>query len=160
MTPHERAAMLSRFEKLADVLGYELTPTRVEGYMAALDDLDYADVVGALSQALRVCKFFPKPAELREFVAASQHQRDVAEDEACAVLRRADEQRRLEAWDEDLKQREAQREAENAKYAAEHAETEEQQAARLARSEAAFQEFRTAMCAMGRRHAWPGSTSS
>ena len=160
MTAADRHRIVSALNGLAEILETTLTPGRIAGYLLALEDVPVDDLVFAIGVAARACKFFPKPVELIEFVAAHQHQLDVAEDEARALLRQADEQRRLEVWDEDLKQREAQREAENAKYAAEHAETEEQQAARLARSEAAFQEFRTAMRAIGRRHAWPGSTPS
>jgi hypothetical protein len=56
---------MARLNLLAEVLAESLTPTRIAGYRAALDDLALADLVVALNECAKHCTFFPKPAEIR-----------------------------------------------------------------------------------------------
>lgn len=53
---------------LADLLDVTLAETRIEGYFKALADLPIETVEAALDVCARSCKFFPKPAEIREAV--------------------------------------------------------------------------------------------
>jgi hypothetical protein len=60
---------------LAEVFDVTLTPTRTELYFRALEDLPLQDVQAAASRAMRECRFFPKPAELRDFAGESTEER-------------------------------------------------------------------------------------
>jgi hypothetical protein len=53
---------------LAETFGEPLSELRIEGYSLFLGDLPDNDLLGAIATAGRTCKFFPKPAELRELV--------------------------------------------------------------------------------------------
>jgi hypothetical protein len=64
-----------RLGVLAEVFGEVLTPIRVGGYWAALQDQVPTDVWAALDHALKTSKFFPRPAELREHAEALAEKR-------------------------------------------------------------------------------------
>lgn len=49
----------------------DITPELVAIYAQALDDLTDADLELALNRAVSTCRFFPVPAELRDFVGAN-----------------------------------------------------------------------------------------
>lgn len=49
----------------------EITEATVGVYALALDDLADAELDRAVKRALRECRFFPSPAELREFAGAN-----------------------------------------------------------------------------------------
>lgn len=57
-----------RLVALAEVFDVKLSPQRQALYFDALRDLPYESCVTALHAAVKVCKFFPRPVELREFV--------------------------------------------------------------------------------------------
>ena len=48
-------------------MGQNVTTERIILYVRALDDLSLESVEFAFDRALRHCKFFPTPGELREF---------------------------------------------------------------------------------------------
>lgn len=75
MTNDDSAVFVARLTSLAELLGEPMTPTRLAGYVGACDDLDLADLAAALNDCARTCKFFPKPAEIRERVAEAEHER-------------------------------------------------------------------------------------
>lgn len=57
---------------LAEVFAEPMSAMRVAGYFGALKPFDLADVTRAINQALRECRFFPKPAELIELIEGSK----------------------------------------------------------------------------------------
>lgn len=63
---------LIEFSKAMMVLGETfnepVSAVRIEAYYAALLDLNAAAVMAAMQQCMRSCRFFPKPAEIRELV--------------------------------------------------------------------------------------------
>lgn len=65
----------NRLVGLAEVFDAKLSPQRVALYFEALRDLDFAAVVGGLNQAVRVCKFFPRPAEIRTLILGDSEDR-------------------------------------------------------------------------------------
>jgi hypothetical protein len=65
-----REALGRALAMLAEVFGESLTPARLAVYDQALDDLAAPDIKTACDRALRECKYFPRPAELRELVGA------------------------------------------------------------------------------------------
>lgn len=56
---------------LAEALDAPLSVVRIEGYFAALRDMDIDSVASAIGSAMRNSTFFPKPAELRAFIEGS-----------------------------------------------------------------------------------------
>lgn len=59
---------------LAELLGAEVSPERLVGYVAALDDLSEAQIALACQRAARESQFFPRPAELRHYVVSRHPQ--------------------------------------------------------------------------------------
>ena len=57
---------------LAEVFAEPMSALRIAGYFGALKPFDLADVTRAINQALQECRFFPKPAELIEFIEGSK----------------------------------------------------------------------------------------
>jgi len=55
---------------LGEVFNEPVTPARVAGYWLALEDVPFADVHAGVERALKECRFFPKPADIRTLGAA------------------------------------------------------------------------------------------
>ena len=160
MKPTDADAFSARMVVLAEIFGESFSPVRMGWYFTALEDLEADDVFAALGQAARACTFFPKPAELREFVGVAHRLVALASHDASDAIRREHEQRRLEAWEADLAQQQREQDAAEQRRKAEwEAAAPDREAARQ-RGEAAFVEFQAAMRAIGRRLAWPGSHQS
>lgn len=68
--PELNEAQLGVLRQLADMFGYKLTEDRIRWFDVALGDLPVENVMVALNRAALTCKFFPKPAELRELAGA------------------------------------------------------------------------------------------
>lgn len=75
-----------RLVTLAELFDLKLAATRQALYFEALRDLPFEKVAQALNQAARVCKFFPKPAELRAIIVGDAE--DAAEG-AWMIFRKA-----------------------------------------------------------------------
>lgn len=71
MTRGDAQAFSTLLAGLAETFDVPLTSTRTELYFRALEDLPLAAVQQAAGEALRHCRFFPKPAELRDFVTTT-----------------------------------------------------------------------------------------
>lgn len=71
---HDRDRVIDMLAALAEVLGVEMSPERLIGYVAALDDLSDEQIALACNRASRECQFFPRPAELRHFVVSRHPQ--------------------------------------------------------------------------------------
>jgi hypothetical protein len=56
---------------LAETLGEPMSPVRLAGYCSALEDLPLEGVAIGMQEAMKKCRFFPKPAEIRELMALS-----------------------------------------------------------------------------------------
>ena len=54
-----------RLVLLAEVFDVKLSPQRQALYFEALRDVPFEDVIHGLNQAVRQCKFLPRPAEIR-----------------------------------------------------------------------------------------------
>jgi hypothetical protein len=65
-TDADREAFAANMTVLAETLGEPMTMGRIAGYCAALEDVNPECLHFGLSRAMRECKFFPKPVELRE----------------------------------------------------------------------------------------------
>jgi hypothetical protein len=75
MDTSQNAEFRRRLEGLAEVFDTKLSPQRIALYFAALMDLELPAVVIGLNQAVRVCKFFPRPAEIRTLVLGDSEDR-------------------------------------------------------------------------------------
>jgi hypothetical protein len=70
MTDTERSRFAELLALLGEVFNEPVTAARVTGYCLALDDLPFPDVKRGIETALRECRFFPKPAEIRTLASA------------------------------------------------------------------------------------------
>lgn len=68
MTDADRPAFSDALEMLCETFAEPMSDLRAESYFAALNEFTMNQANLAVSQAIRYCKFFPKPAELREFI--------------------------------------------------------------------------------------------
>lgn len=66
-----------RLVALGEVFDAKISPQRAALYFEALRDLPFAAVVGAMNAAVKGCKFFPRPVELRTFAVGDSE--DIAE---------------------------------------------------------------------------------
>jgi hypothetical protein len=85
MTAEDRVAFAEAMYLLGETFNEPVSDIRTEAYFDALCDRTLADVNIAVRAALRSCKFFPKPVELRELIDGSTA--DNAEVSWGAVLR-------------------------------------------------------------------------
>lgn len=53
---------------LAEMFDAELSETKITGYLDALSDLPDDDLIAAMHESVKHCKFFPRVAEIREIV--------------------------------------------------------------------------------------------
>lgn len=60
---------------LAATLDAPLSEQRIEGYALALSDLDFDVLAASIAHAMKHCKFFPAPAEIREIAEGSADDR-------------------------------------------------------------------------------------
>lgn len=74
MTRADAPAFSTLLAGLAETFDVTLTATRTELYFRALEDLPLEAVQEAAGKALRQCRFFPKPAELRDYVTESHEE--------------------------------------------------------------------------------------
>lgn len=65
MTVEDTQDFAKHLAALAETFGEPLSSARIRGYFTALEDLPMEAACGAIREALRCCKFFPKPSELR-----------------------------------------------------------------------------------------------
>lgn len=68
MTQADSAPLLERLIGLSEVFRTPLSPAAQQLYFEALQDLDVAPVLAALSTLARTARFFPKPADIRQLV--------------------------------------------------------------------------------------------
>lgn len=85
-TKPERLSVTQYVEQLAIAMGTQITKERIGFYVKGLSDLTSDQLSFAFERALRVCKFFPQIAELREFGEAWRPKID----ETRAILTRDD----------------------------------------------------------------------
>jgi hypothetical protein len=74
MTRADAPAFSTLLAGLAETFDVTLTATRTELYFRALEDLPLEAVQEAAGKALRQSRFFPKPAELRDFVTETHQE--------------------------------------------------------------------------------------
>ena len=65
-----REAFVRSMLVLGEIYGEPVSDLRLEGYLDALNDLPGEDVLDALRASPRTCKFFPRPADIRELAVA------------------------------------------------------------------------------------------
>ena len=70
---------------LSDTFNESFSDMRAEGYFIGLSDLTIEQVEAGARQALKLSKFFPRPAEIREYAVGSSG--DKAEQSWLEVLR-------------------------------------------------------------------------
>lgn len=85
MTDQDRIQFAEAMHVLAETFGESMTELRTEGYFDALRDFDIQQVNVAVRHALKACRFFPKPVELRELVTGDAE--ETAQAAWDAVLR-------------------------------------------------------------------------
>jgi hypothetical protein len=71
MTQDEAPAFLERLAALGEVFDAKFSEMKQQLYFEALKDLDLCDVVDGMNEALKTCKFMPRPAEIRELAVGS-----------------------------------------------------------------------------------------
>lgn len=74
-TSSERETFAAQMTMLAETLAEPMTPARMAGYVAALEDVPLRCVSLGLQRAMRECTFFPKPVEMRELGEQSKEWR-------------------------------------------------------------------------------------
>lgn len=85
MIDHDRESFAALLLGLGETYGESVSPARMEIYFAALSDLDLDEIRAAANVHVRMSKFFPRPAELREAIqGAADDRADLA---WMAVLR-------------------------------------------------------------------------
>ncbi len=65
-TETEKDQFFKALSLLAETMGEPLSPVRLAGYCAALEDAPFEAVTLGLGEAMKTCRFFPKPVEIRE----------------------------------------------------------------------------------------------
>jgi len=66
----DKGKFIIRFAEFAELMGEPMSPARIVNYCAALERTVSVDqALAALDRAAESCRFFPKPADLREIVA-------------------------------------------------------------------------------------------
>jgi len=70
MTDDDRGRFGELMTLLGEVFNEPVSAARVAGYWLALEDLPFVDVHAGVQRALKECRFFPKPAEIRTLGAA------------------------------------------------------------------------------------------
>lgn len=71
MTGLDAATFAEAMHALGETFNEPVSPIRTEAYFDALSDLSIEQVNAAVRLALRSCKFFPKPVELRELIGGA-----------------------------------------------------------------------------------------
>jgi hypothetical protein len=66
MTAADRPAFLQLLALLGETFHEPISEARVAGYWLALEDVPLPALQAAVREALRSCRFFPRPVELRE----------------------------------------------------------------------------------------------
>jgi len=84
MILEDRQSFAEGMFMLGETFNEPISDTKVEAYFQALLTYDIGDVLMAIQGALRNCKFFPRPVELRELIDGSAE--DAAEKAWGAVL--------------------------------------------------------------------------
>ena len=75
--------------QLAATFSKVLTEEMIDGYLVGLQDLHPAQLSGAVTVALRSCRFMPTPAELRDFAGLGASARKRACADAWEAIRQA-----------------------------------------------------------------------
>ena len=75
MTNQERATLVQRLTMLAEYYDKPKSEAQLSIYLAGLDDLPIEQVLGALTLAVKQCRWFPTVAELREMVSGPAEDR-------------------------------------------------------------------------------------
>jgi hypothetical protein len=81
----EKDRFFRQLTVLAETLGEPLTPVRLAGYCAALEDVPAQAVLIGIGEAMRTCRFFPKPVELRDLSLESREWRQLRDRELQAL---------------------------------------------------------------------------
>lgn len=68
MTEHDREPFAEALMALGEAFNEPVSTVRAEGYFDALQEFTLAQVNTGARLALRTCRFFPKPVELRELI--------------------------------------------------------------------------------------------
>jgi hypothetical protein len=90
MDKHSYSRIVATINALAEFYEKSLSAAQIEMYAGALDGLTPEAVEAASHQALKVCRFFPKPAELIELAIGSVNDRaEVAWQAAWAAYQKA-----------------------------------------------------------------------
>lgn len=97
MTDANAGHFAARLTLLAEVFNEPMTPTRIAGYRAALNDLVFDDLAAALNDCAKTCTFFPKPAEIRERVKVARQLRMERERALWLRMRETEADAALEA---------------------------------------------------------------
>ena len=86
-TETEKDKFYKRLAVLAEVMGEPLSPVRLAGYSEALEDAPFPAVLLGIAAAMRTCRFFPRPTEIRELGLESREWQRLTE--AAREQRRA-----------------------------------------------------------------------
>ena len=78
-TDSEKDQFYKRLTVLAETMGEPMSPIRLTGYCEALEPVPFPAVLIGLRAAAEECRFFPKPAEIRELGVESREWRRLRE---------------------------------------------------------------------------------
>ncbi len=68
MTHEDIAEFSARLTEIAELYEAELSESKILLYFQALEDIDLDFVLGGLVGCAKICRFFPKPVEIRSLV--------------------------------------------------------------------------------------------
>lgn len=89
MTGTDALRLAKALKALGETFNEPVSDLRAEAYFFALEDFTIEQVEDAIRGAIKHCKFFPRPAELREQIGGSvEDQAELAWHELLAEIRR------------------------------------------------------------------------
>lgn len=99
---HER--IVTELILIAEMFDAALSETKIQGYLEALDDIPDDEIVSAMHETVKRCKFFPRVAEIREIVyeRRNNREREHQQKKRFETLNRA--KGYAERWEKDRKE--------------------------------------------------------
>lgn len=74
MTPQDAPKFIAQLTAMAEVYDAKCSDAKQTIYFEALSDIDLPGVLQAMAQAVRTCRFMPRPSELRDLALGSQQE--------------------------------------------------------------------------------------
>ena len=76
MRPTDKRAFAEEMARLSEAFAEECSVLRVQAYFEALADYSLLSVVDAMRRAVKSCRFFPRPAAIRDLLEEPEPRSD------------------------------------------------------------------------------------